>query len=546
MSRPESIRVIWPKGSTELRLADGTAASNGNLAARLADAGHPLNTRCARQGTCAGCTVRLVAGAFNLHDGRTIHAPAEIKACQGEVSPGEPAVIAVPARSMMAHRPEVVTSFRAGISAAQLPLVAVVPGFRDYGFAIDIGTTTVVVALVDLLSGRILAEESAFNRQIEMGDNVLTRIQLAGSMEHREALREAVITHTLTPLALDVCAAGGIAPARVAVATVAGNTTMLHLLTGTDPTPMGVAPFVAPFTRHRILTASELQWPVLRPDTAIHLLPGFSSYVGADLVAGSVCSGLLHDPGPAMLVDVGTNGEILLKHGDHLSATATAAGPAFEGGRLTCGTRAVAGAIAHVAFPDRSAAPQVEIIPGADNPIGLCGSAYIDFLAQARSSGLLTPHGRFERAAWQALAPAHRHVAGWDCGVQLCAGEPCSVITEADIAQLLQAKAAIAAGILLLLRRTNLEAADIKRLYLAGGFGLHLDVNHAIACGLLPGFTSAQIEVVGNTSLGGAWLALNDQAVLAEMTTASRKAEIIELNLEPDFEDTFIDQLTLP
>lgn len=540
-----SICLRWPDGAPELTLPAAPPTA-GNLAQRLSHASRPLNTRCGQRGLCGGCTIQLVSGTFHLHDGAVVGAPAEIKACRGHVPPGVSAVVAVPARSLAVHRPQVVTSFTVKIPTAQDPILALIPGVQDHGFAIDLGTTTVVVALVDLRSGTIIAEQSAFNRQIELGDDVITRIQLAGAPEKREELRHAILARTLAPLAQETCTHAKVDPARLAGAVIAGNTTMLHLLTGTDPTPMGVAPFRAPFTGHRILMAGELGFGGIPPSRPVHLLPGFSAYVGADLVAGCVCTGLLNDAGPNLLIDIGTNGEILLQHGGRLLATATAAGPAFEGGRLTSGTRAVPGAVEHLAFPGNVFPPELTVIAGARQPIGLCGSAYVDFLARARGLNLLSAYGRFTVAAWSALPAAHRHDHDGTRGVYLSPHTAATLVTEADIAHLLQAKAAIAAGILVLLRRAHLEAKDIKRLYLAGGFGLHLDVPLAIACGLLPGFTPGQIEIVGNTALGGAWLALNDHSVLDDMIAASTSAEIVELNLEPDFEDTFIEQLALP
>jgi len=544
MSRDE-IRVRWSDDAPESTLPTAPRAA-GNLAERLSRASRPLNTRCGQRGLCGGCTVQLIAGRFHHGDGAVVAAPAEIKACQGYVPPGASVVIAVPARSLAVHRPQIVTTFKVNVPTAQDPIVPVVPGVRDHGFAIDIGTTTVVVTLVDLRSGAIVAEQSAFNRQIELGDDVITRIQLAGTPERREELRQAIVARTLVPLTHEVCAMACVNTTRLAGAVIAGNTTMLHLLTGTDPTSMGVAPFRAAFTSHRVMVAGELGLTDMRPAMPVHLLPGFSAYVGADLVAGCVCTGLLNNAGPNLLVDIGTNGEILLHHEEQLLATATAAGPAFEGGRLACGTRAVAGAIEHIAFPENTFPPRLEVIPGAPHVVGLCGSAYVDFLAHARRLELLNPNGRLTAAAWAALPAAHRYDNGATRGVRLDPNAPASLITEADIAHLMQAKAAIAAGILMLLHRARLTPREVRRLYLAGGFGLHLDVPHAIACGLLPGFEPAQIEIVGNTALGGAWCALNDRGVLPDMIAASTAAEIVELNLEPSFEDAFIDQLALP
>jgi len=546
MSRPPPAhRVLWPDGTSTPALPPSGHA-HASLAERLADAGRPLNTRCGRHGLCAGCTVRLEAGKFLGQDGSLWSAPAEIKACQGRLAPDGEATVSVPSRSLATHRPQVVTTFKVGVPAADEPLVPVVPDVSDHGLAIDIGTTTVVVSLVDLRSGTIVREEASFNRQIELGDDVVTRIQLAGQPGNLAILRDAIVGRTLTPLIADVCAGADVAPHRLAGATIAGNTTMLHLLTGTDPTPMGVVPFRPAFLGHRVMTAAEIGLPTPPPAMPVHLLPGISAYVGADLVAGAICTGLNHCADSCLLVDVGTNGEILLMHRGRLLATATAAGPAFEGGRLTRGTRAAAGAVAHVRFAGDRFIPEIDVIPPARSIVGICGSAYVDFLAQGRRIALLNPAGRISETAWQAIPDGHRHQDKEHRGVRLNAREAATLVTESDIAHLLQAKAAIAAGILALLRRAGITPADVRTLYLAGGFGLHLDVSHAIASGLLPGFRPDQIDVVGNTALGGAWLALIDRTVLPEMIATSTNADVVELNLELGFEDTFIDQLSLP
>jgi uncharacterized 2Fe-2S/4Fe-4S cluster protein (DUF4445 family) len=267
-----------------------------------------------------------------------------------------------------------------------------------------------------------------------------------------------------------------------------------------------------------------------------HLLPGAASYVGADVTAGALATGLVYDNGPSLLVDVGTNGEIVLKQGARLWACATAAGPAFEGAGLTHGVRATDGAIAHV-WLDSGVIRHEPI--GTAPPIGLCGTAYVDVLAQGRRAGLLNERGRFT------VAFAERTISWKNCGRALKIVRDI-VVTEADIAALLQAKAAIAAGILTLLERAGLTAADIKTVYLAGGFGMHLIREHAIGCGLLPGFVPQQIEVVGNSSLAGAYLALVDCGALDEMARVASQMEVVELNLDERFEERFVEQLKLP
>jgi uncharacterized 2Fe-2S/4Fe-4S cluster protein (DUF4445 family) len=322
---------------------------------------------------------------------------------------------------------------------------------------------------------------------------------------------------------------------------------MQHLLAGVDPSPLGVHPFTAVFLDHRIYTPAELGLKFGGAAAKVHLLPGPAAYVGADLSAGLVATGMLYDEGPVLLVDVGTNGEIIAKVGDRLVGCATAAGPAFEGAGLTSGTRGVKGAIERVSLQGDPYRAELQIIGDVAKPIGICGSAYIDFLWEGRYSGILQGNGRF---APDFVARAGDLVQTDDYGKKLrlhARGASGPVwISEVDIARLLQAKAAIAAGINTLLGLLGVAAADVKTLYLAGGFGLHLSLPHAIGCGLLPGFTPEQIQVVGNTSLGGAYLALNDRNLLEEMKTGCTQMESIELNLQPGFEDAYIDQLMLP
>jgi uncharacterized 2Fe-2S/4Fe-4S cluster protein (DUF4445 family) len=279
-----------------------------------------------------------------------------------------------------------------------------------------------------------------------------------------------------------------------------------------------------------------------------HLLPGAAAYVGADLTAGVVATGLYYDAGPSLLIDVGTNGEIILKHGDELIGCATAAGPAFEGALLSSGMRAVNGAISHVRFGGDPPFVHYEVIGDANTlPIGLCGSAYVDFLAAGHAAGILTDTGRFNTD----IAPELRErITPWNqtdtaFRVAYGAGKQPITICGHDVAALLQAKAAIAAGILTLLDQYKLKASDIRTVYLAGGFGTKMDRAAAIGCGLLPGFTVDQVVAVGNTSLAGAYLFLMDGGLVAETTAAAERIRIVELNLDPNFESQYIDQLFL-
>jgi uncharacterized 2Fe-2S/4Fe-4S cluster protein (DUF4445 family) len=417
---------------------------------------------------------------------------------------------------------------------------------RPLGAAIDIGTTTVALLLVDLGDGSIVGRATDFNSQIHYGDDVVTRMNLCGDPAMVRELQEAVVQRTILPLLTHALVAARAAAEQLRCVSVTGNATMLHLLAGVDPSPMGVVPFRPAFLEHRVMPADSVRLNLREMDAAgptLHLLPGASAYVGADLMAGAFASGLIYDEGPSLLVDAGTNGEIILKHADRLLGCATAAGPAFEGCGLANGIRAGDGAISHIRLQRNPVAVHAEVIGNA-RPIGICGSAYVDFLAEARRVGLIRRTGRFEKTVGEPFGQTGASAVALRVGASE-SGQPI-VITESDIARLLPAKAAIAAGILTLLHRAGLEPRDIRRLYLAGGFGMHVEVANAIACGLLPGFTPQQVQVVGNTSLAGAYLALLDSGVLDELRRISQRLEVVELNLDPGFEDRFIEQLPLP
>jgi len=633
-----------------VRVADQThtIAAEGRrtqlvLSALLRQAGIALNTRCGQRGLCDGCLVDLLSGQLiGASSGETLAATSEphsIPACQYHLPPGGSAEIHVPVRSLLAHEPQVVTSFRINVSRAHdplwqcielpaadlrpdqpladavceavarqrdydlpvraaaelallpppatavLPLVLeqagdhwlVYPGdtatqAAPFGVAVDVGTTTVVAMLVDLASGEIVNTASALNGQVRLGDNVLTRIQVCITHPRMIGrLQHAVVTRTLQGLIEQMLRESGVAAEQIASLVIAGNTTMLHLFAAVDPSSMGTAPFTAQFLEHRVLRVSELPLRVqtgsartakgaARPsrqaaanaakcdprplhNPAVHLLPSAAAYIGADVIAGVFASGMVYQNETRMLVDVGTNGEIVLKHGERFLGCATAAGPAFEGSGLSCGMRAGRGAISHIRLDKESTGPEIDVI-GDVAPVGVCGTAYVDFVAQARRAGLLRHTGRFAPEA-----AAHPRLRTGKHGREFVVADGGDskpiYVSESDVARLLQAKAAIAAGIVCLLNRVGLAPADVKTLHLAGGFGFHMDVDNVIRCGLLPGFRREQISLVGNTSLAGAYLALLDSGVLGEMKQIAAGLETIELNLDPNFESCYIDHLAV-
>jgi uncharacterized 2Fe-2S/4Fe-4S cluster protein (DUF4445 family) len=531
------IRVV-PEGASESVVTVSPVYHDRPLSAVLARTGFVLNTRCGQKGLCRGCEVRLANGEL-------------AKSCQIPASRVLGEVVEIPEKSLIQGSLSVAIDFQPHCAYELRPLFKP-EGPRNLGLCIDIGTTTVVAALVDLIDGKIMGRASGYNAQVRMGEDVLTRIDAC--TRSKEAVSEGqrlLLDETLSVLWEDLMQETGCGGERLAGAVVAGNTTMLHLLLGEDPSPMGKVPFTPVFTGAQKRVHHDLPWskPVWQDAEAIpwYLLPGYAAYVGADIAAGWLASGMADRGGTQLLIDIGTNGEILLQHEGRLTGCATAAGPAFEGTQLSWGTRAITGAVSrlHGNLLDPGSVEVEYVNRRKPRAAGFCGSAYIDFMALGATSGLLKPNARFDPEVARAN------------GISLSEGEygltwllnpkdpEGPFISDADIAILLQAKAAIAAGTGVLMRQSGITHEQVDRVYLAGGFGLNLGIESAITCGLLAGFRKDQIEVVGNSSLGGAYVCLLDRERAVALEASARDVKIIELNEDPEFEDTYIDHLNL-
>lgn len=413
------------------------------------------------------------------------------------------------------------------------------PPQRVLGAAIDAGTTTVVVRLLDLITGEELALAGAQNRQVSLGASVINRIVAGSTPDGLDRLRNLVAAQTIAPL-LDQClAAAGLAGVPVRRAAVAGNTTMLHLLLGLSPKGLGTVPFNAVTLNPEPVAGAALGLPV----ETVEPLASAAAYIGADVVGGVYSVGMDRPGPPAMLIDVGTNSEILLRVDDRIFATSAAAGPAFEGAGLTSGGPATPGAIAHLHLDDSAFAFQTCRHAA---PTHLCGSAYVDFLAEGRNRGFLTERGRLA----QGFALAETYEIDSGNGGARRTGRRCRIagdaaVSEQDVSLLLQAKAAILAASTVLMRVAGITAGDLRTLHVAGGFGRHLNPDHALRIGLLPPVPRDRIHVVGNTSLAAASGALLNARALPEIRALAARVRVVELNREPDFEDTFISALAL-
>lgn len=361
-----------------LAVEAGAATADASLTDHLAALGQPVNARCGQRGLCRGCMIDLVEGNLIGPGGEVVGPGTAVRSCQMHLPPGGNVVVRIHPQARISRAARVIESFAIDVPVALDPVIAPVPG-KDLAFAADIGTTTVAVVILDLACGKILARAGDFSAQIRFGDNVITRIGAGADPSTRRRMRDALVQETLGPLLTKACGRAMVDPARLATGTIAGNTTMLHILADVDPTPLGIAPFTAGFLDARILQAGSigLEIPGLDPRLPLQLLPGLSAYLGADITAGVYATGMTLDAAPALLVDMGTNGEVVLAVDGRLTGCATAAGPAFEGTGLHSGTRAQDGAVSGIHFTMHPFALDLETIGGSGTPTGICGSAYI-------------------------------------------------------------------------------------------------------------------------------------------------------------------------
>jgi uncharacterized 2Fe-2S/4Fe-4S cluster protein (DUF4445 family) len=419
---------------------------------------------------------------------------------------------------------------------------------RAFGVSIDVGTTTVVATLMDLRSGSAAAVESTINRQAPFGADVLTRVshtQMHGPQALAE-LRGAIVA-TIDGLLGSVCATAGVGREGVLEVVAAGNATMLHLLLGVDPESIGRSPFIATFLEPQDLRAADAGIAI-HPEGRLVLFPSIGAYVGADIVADVVATGIAREPLARLLVDVGTNGEIVVGNEDRVVTTAAPAGPAFEGGQILHGMRATEGAIEGVVLDVAAGEVRLQVIGGDVEPRGLCGSGLIDVVAQLRLAGLLGESGML-RSPDEAVAEGHPladrlHVD--DEGVRRFAITDEVAITQRDIRELQQAKGAIATGIESAMRERGLAPEDLDEVLLAGSFGTYIDPLGARVLGLVPPVAVERIRAVGNTASEGAKMALlsfREREVAFELPAF---VEYLELSGVPDFNDRFIANVAFP
>ena len=418
-----------------------------------------------------------------------------------------------------------------------------------WGCAIDIGTTTVTLWLVDLVTGQVKAQVAEYNGQIARGEDVISRIIYASKNGGGDELRQRVL-ETINNLLELACKRvkspqGKVTADQVVKATIAGNSTMMHLLLGIPASSIRFAPFITAVNHPPLMTGQEVGLNT-NPEAVVDCLPGVASYVGADITAGVLSSGLDNADNVTLFLDVGTNGETVLGNRDWLVTCACSAGPAFEGAGVVNGMRATTGAIEEVWINTETLEPTYRVI-GGGKPRGICGSGLISLLSEAFITGVIDKGGNVNLAACSPRVREGAHggeyVVAW--GAESESGEDI-VITRVDIDNLLRAKAAIYAGFTVLAENVGIPLETTDKVLIGGSFGKYINVEKAVQIGLLPDMEWSRFEFLGNTSVKGAYYALLDWGMRERIAEIAKRMTYVELSADNSFYEAFTSALFLP
>ena len=425
-------------------------------------------------------------------------------------------------------------------------------GEETYGIAVDIGTTTVVCYLMNSESQKPLDVASGLNVQKAYGQDVISRINhTLTSPTGLKELNEGIVKQ-LNELIAVLCSRNNLVRDHITSMTVAGNTTMMHLFAGLPPEHIAAAPFIPVALEEASFTPRELGIE-LSESGRVFLMPGISGYIGADITSAILASGMYKDESLSLLIDIGTNGEIVLGDKDFLISCSTAAGPAFEGATIRDGVGGIAGAIN--TFHMGESELGYTTISG-EKPLGICGSGIVDALSTLLYAGIIDETGRIVDAEditsdqGKKLAPSLTEFEGQAAFELVKAartrhGDPI-ILTQKDIREVQNAKASIAAGILTLIKKAGKEVGDITTVYLAGGFGSHIDKHHAVHLGLIPAELENRIQVIGNAAGSGAIMGLLSEEQYRFCAELARDTEYVELSSSPEFMEDYVDSMMFP
>src|SRR4029079_12572149 len=432
-------------------------------------------------------------------------------------------------------------------------ITAVWPGLHDraFGIAFDVGSTTVAGHLCDLLTGDVLASAGEMNPQIRFGEDLMSRVSYVMLNPGSERELTRAVRGCLAKLTAELARAVEIDRREILEVTLVGNPIMHHLLLGIDPTPLGAAPFSLAVDEAVRIPARDIGIPV-HPGARAYILPCIAGHVGADTAGVLLSEAPYLGEEVNLIVDIGTNAEIVLGNRNRLLAASRPTGPAFEGAQIRCGQRAAPGAIERVRIDPETLEPRFRVIGSeiwSDEPAfarthvtGVCGSGIIEVIAELHLAGVLTTDGTIDGAL---AARSPRIVPdGRTFSYVLSDGEPLLTVTQNDIRQIQLAKAALHAGCMLLCERYGIDHVD--RIRLAGAFGNHIDPVHALVLGLVPDCDPANVTSDGNAAGPGARIALLDRSARHEIEGVVRRVEKIETAVEPRFQELFVGAMAIP
>ena len=414
------------------------------------------------------------------------------------------------------------------------------------GCAIDIGTTTVTMVLTDLRSGKLLAKGSSGNGQIRYGADVINRIIEQSRPGGKKKLQDAIIKETLTPIIANLCKTANISAHSILRLSVGSNTTMNHLLIGVDADPIRMDPYVPSFFSWEGLLAGDLKLPA-NPLAPVVIAPNIGSYVGGDITAGTLASGIWDKDEMSLFIDLGTNGELVFGNRDFLMSCACSAGPAFEGGDISCGMRATDGAVEACTIDKTTMEPQLTIVGDqGQKPVGICGSGIIDIISELFRCGIINAKGLFVREGSRVKRDAHgmgRYVLA--AAEESDTGREVS-INEVDIDNFIRAKGAIFSAIDTLLQSVDMTPECIDHVYVAGGIGSGINMQNAVNIGMFPDVELEKYSYIGNSSLTGAYAMVMSDAAIAKCAEVAANMTYLELSTYPGYMDSFVAACFLP
>lgn len=414
------------------------------------------------------------------------------------------------------------------------------------GCAIDIGTTTVSMVLTDLTSGKLLAKGSGGNGQIRYGADVINRIIEQGRPGGRKKLQDAIIKDTLTPIIANLCKTANISARSILRLSVGANTTMNHLFVGVDAESVRMEPYVPSFFHWDGLLAGDVKLPA-NPLAPVIIAPNIGSYVGGDITAGTMASMIWDKDELSLFIDLGTNGEIVFGNRDFLMSCACSAGPAFEGGDISCGMRATDGAIEACTLDKDTMEPTLRIVGEADQKaVGICGSGIIDIISELFRCSIINAKGLFVREGRRVRRDAHgmgRFVLAEPEESET--GREIS-INEVDIDNFIRAKGAIFSAIETLLNAVDMSVDAIDHVYVAGGIGSGINMKNAVNIGMFPDVDLEKFTYIGNSSLTGAYAMVMSDAAIETCQKVAANMTYLELSTHPGYMDAFVAACFLP